>query len=285
MTITSPSLVPDMPDAVYHADPVEAGSLSSSGAKTILRSPAQYQWEREHRVEKFAYDVGHAVHARVLGVGMPVVEIPDAVLAANGATSTKAAKDFIAEARAAGKVPLKAAEIAPINAMAEKVLNHELARPLLERPGISEASLFAPDPTSGVWLRARPDRLPDATDRRTIIVDLKTARSAYPPDFQRTAAEFGYDIQDAWYRHVLSLVRGDEDPAFVFVVVEVEPPHLVSVIEMDAEYKAVGEHRMRRAIETYRTCREANTWPGYAPVVHTIEPPRWLAYAEEALSA
>ena len=73
MTITKAGIVDGMTDAEYHGDPVAAGSISSSGARTLLKSPALYQWERAHRVEKTTYDVGHAVHAAVLGVGADVV--------------------------------------------------------------------------------------------------------------------------------------------------------------------------------------------------------------------
>lgn len=279
---TTPVTVPgiyELTDAVYHADPVEGGSLSSTGAKALLRSPARFRYDREHPVQKKAYDLGHVVHAKVLGVGMDIVEVK------YDSWRTRAAKTARAEAYLAGKIAMLTHELAPAVEMAEAVLAHPLARALFERPGQSEASLFATDPGSGVVLRARIDHLPDATERRTICVDLKTAESAYPPDFRRSAADFGYDIQRAWYPHVLSLVRGDHDPAFVFVVVEKCRPHLVSVIEMDPTFAEVGRTRMRRAIEIYRRCRDSGQWPGYAPVVHTIEPPVWLTYAEEAQTA
>jgi len=285
MSITAPGIY-EMDDATYHADPVEAGSLSSSGARTILKSPALYQWERQHPVYKDVYDVGHAVHAKVLGVGLDTVEIPADTLAANGATSTKAAKDFIAQARAEGKVPLKADVIAEINTMAESVLSHPLARALLERPGQSEASLFAPDPETGVWLRARIDRLPDAHPAgRTIAVDLKTGRSADPAEFKRSAADYGYDLQAEWYQAVLRQVRGDDDTAFVFIVVESTAPHLVSVIELGGTFPQIGRDRMRRAIDTFHHCRETGEWPGYDPVVHYVEPPRYYEIQNEEPAA
>lgn len=278
--INTTGVIDGMSDAEYHADPVEGGSLSSSGAKDILRSPALYQWNRTHRVEKDTYDVGHAVHAKVLGVGLPAVEIPADILASNGATSTKAAKEFIDDARAAGLVPLKADVIREIEAMAESVLTHAVARPLLEKPGKSEQSLFAPDPTTGVWLRARLDRLPDVDRGQTVAVDLKTAVSADPSEFRNSAASYGYDIQSEFYQHALGLARGDDDIAFRFVVVEKSAPYLVSVVELDAEYAVVGRARMRRAINTYAACTDDGEWPGYAPVVHYVDPPRWLAYEE-----
>lgn len=269
-----------MSDAEYHGDPVEGGSLSSTGAKALLRSPAHYKWQQENRVVKSTFDLGHAVHSMVLGVGLDIVAIPESVLASNGAASTKEAKTFIAEAREEGKVPLKADVVAECTALTESVLAHPLAHSLLERSGKAEQSLFAQDPETGMWLRARIDHLPDASNEQTVIVDLKTSVSADPRDFGRSAAEYGYDIQCEWYQHVLELVRGDKNIEFRFIVVEKSAPYLVSVIELDAEYASIGRVRMRRAIDTFKECLNRNEWPGYPEIANLVGPPTWLAYAE-----
>ena len=274
MTITKPGIVDGMTDAEYHGDPVEYGSISSSGARTLLKSPALYQWERTHRVEKTTYDVGHAVHAAVLGVGA------DVVLLDFETYRTKAAQEAKADVYADGKTPMLTKDYAPVVAMSEAVLAYPPARALLEKPGKSEQSLFAPDPETGVWLRARIDRLPDQDNGQPIAIDLKTSVSANPNEFAKSAAEYGYDIQGEWYKHALRLTRGD-DADFLFIVVEKTAPYLVSVIELDAEFAAIGRARMRRSIDTFKTCRDADEWPGYEPIVHLVDPPRWLAYQED----
>ena len=278
--ITKPCVIDGMSDAEYHADPVEGGSLSSTGAKAILRSPAHYKWQQENDVFKATFDLGHAVHSMVLGVGLGIVEIPEEMLASNGAASTKEAKEFIVQARGSGKVPLKTDVYTECKAITESVLFHPLARELLETSGASEQSLFAEDKESGVMLRARIDRLTDQTPAPTTIIDLKTAASADPRDFGRSAAEFGYDIQAEFYQHVLKLARGDWETNFRFIVVEKSAPYLVSVIELDSEYAAIGRQRMRRAIDLYKECVDANKWPGYGDDTQLVGPPTWLAYAE-----
>lgn len=272
--ITTPCVVDGMSDQTYHADPVAGGSLSSTGARTLLSSPARYIWEQKHPVVKDAYDVGHVTHSKILGTGMQPVVIPESVLASNGAASTTEAKKFIADARAAGLVPLKADIIADIDEMAEAVLAHTAARALLEMTGKSEQSLFAPDPDTGVWLRARIDRLPDPGPGRTLAADVKTAVSADPRRFRNSAADYGYDVQSEWYQHTLRLARGDQDTAFLFIVVEKTRPYLVSVIELVGDFLTTGHDRMRRAITTYARCRETGEWPGY-PGISYAEPPRW----------
>src|ERR1035437_9185676 len=106
-----------MPELEYHASP----GLSSTGMKWLLRSPKHYRERMDHRVEKAAFDLGHCVHAKVLGVGMGVAIIPPDVLASNGAASTKEAKEFIIRARVNGLVPVQADVVAKVDAIAEAI--------------------------------------------------------------------------------------------------------------------------------------------------------------------
>jgi hypothetical protein len=276
MTIVLPSIIPGMPDDEYHADPVKGGSLSQSGAKTLLTAPALYKWRLTHPVTKHAYDLGHVTHTRILGTGLPAVEIPPDTLSKNGAASTREAKAFIKQTREAGLVPMKRDDLALVDGMRDAVMTNPTASELLST-GDPETSMFAPDPDTGVWLRGRADWLAPGA-----IVDLKTARTADPDGFRRTAADYGYDIQATWYPRVLELAGGEADVAFFFIVVEVEPPHLVSVIELDTEFLAVGRSRMRRAIDLFKRCRDNDDWPGYGGGgTHLVGPPRWLVDAED----
>lgn len=279
--INTPCVVDGMPDDVYHADPVEGGSLSSTGAKTILKSPALYQWRKTHRVEKTTYDLGHAAHSKILGVGLDVVAYPDEHLTPSGNVSTKAATvEWAATQRSLGLAPVTPDQMADVEAMSEAVLAHPIARALLEKAGAPEQSVFAQDPQTGVFLRTRIDRLPEPDGGVTTLVDLKTAQSADPTEFRSSAASYGYDVQSEMYQHALRLARGDEYTAFQFIVVEKTAPYLVSVVELDAEYAVIGQLRMRRAIDLYHECKTLDRWPGYPEVVHYIDAPRWLAYEE-----
>ncbi len=278
-TITSPCIVDGMSDEEYHADPVEGGSLSSTGARAILKSPKRFVWDRTHRRESAAFDVGHAAHAKILGVGLGVVEYPTEHLTPSGNASTKAATVAWATGqRAAGLVPVTPDQIADVDAMAEAVLAHKPARDLLEAPGKSEQSAFAQDPMTGTWIRVRIDRLGDDGTAS----DLKTTTDANPDEFRRDVAKYGYDVQQEFYKFALDLLppRLERPRAFRFIVVEKTPPYLVSVNELDAEFEAIGRQRMRRAIDTYKRCRDADEWPGYEEIVHLVDPPRWLAYEE-----
>lgn len=265
-------IVLDMPETDYHAHP----ALSSTGARRLLESPARFQYERTHaQPPKAAFDLGHAVHAKVLGVGAEVAVIPDEILAANGAVSTKAAKEFIGEARAAGLVPIKSAVADEVNAMAESVLAHPTASLLLAQAGSPEASVFATDPDTEVEMRARFDFL--ATGGRTpVAVDLKTAADASPAGFAKAAASHGYHVQRGHYLDTYQFAGGDPLEGFAFVVVETTAPYLVAVYRLNTEWEDIGLAQAREARTTYRQCLDTNTWPGYGDDIQSLMAPFWL---------
>lgn len=272
--MTKPQIVYDMDETTYHARP----ELSSTGVRRLLDSPARFRWDMTHRTESVAYDVGHATHSRILGVGSPVVDIPDEHLTPSGNVSTKAAaKEWLAEQRAAGLVPIGAADRALIDGMAEAVLAHPAARALLERPGQPEVSAFATDPETGVALRARFDRLCE-----DVAIDVKTtAGSAGPLGFAREAARHGYPIQEAHYADVLEQITGKRLP-MAFVVVEKRRPHLVAVHYFDVITRLAASELAAKARAIYAECTATDTWPGYSSEPYTTQVPGWwLDQADE----
>lgn len=272
-----------MPEVEYHAH----SALSSTEARIILRKggPARYRWAKDHPpliAPSKKYDLGTAVHTKVLGTGSGVAVIPDKMLAANGAASTKAAKEFIEDARANGFVPLKQDEYDTTDRMAEGVLAHPTARALFLQPGGREVSVFGTDPETGVALRARFDFLPELTLTRPIAFDLKsTASEATPDDFGKAAANFGYDVQGDHYD--VTLVHSGEPgnrPEFVFVVVEKDAPHLVAVLQLPEALRDRGRRRARRAREIYAECLRTGQWPGHPDDVQFVNVPNWVLYEE-----
>lgn len=267
--ITTPGLVHDMDEQTYHADPV-GGSLSSTEAKQILRSPAHLQHYRTAtRSRTPAFDFGTAVHSMVLGDGAPVARI-DA-----DSWRTKAAKEERELAEQRGAIALLDADFDKAERMTQAVLDHPEAAALLTH-GHPEVSAFGKH-DSGVWLRGRFDWLvPDGT-----LVDLKTCQSADPTEFHRTAASLGYGVQAAHYRETFHLATGKPAPDFLHVLVEKEPPHLVSVAQLSDDFLDIGHMQLERAIQRYAEALRTGEWPGYPPTVHEIDPPAWLAIQEQ----
>lgn len=263
----------DLPDAAYHSRP----ELSSTGARLLLPefggSPAKFKYRQGREYTSAAFDVGKAVHAEVLGVGARAVAYPDDVLASNGAASTKAAKDWAEDVRAAGNLPMKAAELRPIYGMSEAVLAHPTARALFELPGHREVSVFST--VDGVPTRARFDALTDDTPTGRFGIDLKTTSDSADGDtFTKTVVKYGYYLQEQWYRETLG-----EDIRFAFVVVETTAPYLVAVHELGLSYKEMGRTLAKVARDTYATCEASGVWPGHPEDVQVLEPPVWAAMA------
>jgi hypothetical protein len=262
------SVILDLPDEAYHALP----ELSSSQAKALLESPARFNyWRGKRRPEKKSFDIGHAVHAKVLGKGMGVVELH------YDNYRTKAAQEERDAAYAEGKTPLLKKELRPIEEMAESALAHPLARKLLEVPGQSEVSIVTTDPETGCPVRARFDRLPYPGEGLTKALDVKTtAGSASAESFARAAFEYGYYIQRSWYLDCLKWATGDE-AEMLFLVIETEPPYLPAVHQMDPVFVEMGDTAARYAREKFLEYTAANHWPGHPEEAGLITPPTWAA--------
>lgn len=270
--ITEPGVY-ELPDTVYHADPVPGGSLSSSGARKLLppSCPAVFHYERTHpREPTKAFDVGHATHEMVLGGG------PEIVRCDFDDWRTAAAKALAKECRERGAVPLLPDEYQQVQDMADALRRHPVASVLFDPAnGTAEACLFWIDEPSGIWRRSRLDWLPNPGSGRLIIPDYKTAKSADPAEFCKSAANYGYHQQDAWYRDAVTALNLSDDPAFVFAVQEKTPPYLVSVVQLDLTARRIGALLNRQAITTYAECARTGHWPGYAEDVELVSLPFW----------
>lgn len=259
------SLHDDIDERDYHAD---RDSLSVSGAKILIKSPAKFRWQQDNPVHKDAFDFGHAAHAKVLGVGAEVVAID--VDSRRGKAWTEPAE----QARAEGKVPLLRKDAETVDAMADKLSEHTLAMALLSE-GRPEVSAYAIDERTGVMRRGRFDWL-----NEDMLVDYKTCLSSEARQFGSAAAKFGYDMQAAWY---LDLARDNDltPRGFVFIAQEKEPPYEVACIQLDPEAVNAARALNDRALEMFRDCTEAGIWPGHTPhriVAAEVPGWRWTEY-------
>lgn len=275
----------DMSDVDYHADPVVGGSISSTGARTLIaKTAAHFDWERRHgRPDKADLDFGKVAHARVLGRGTDVVVVVGTGKDKN-AWRTDADKAAVAKARAAGKTPIRWRDHQAINEMADRLRSHPVAGPLLARPGRHEQVGVWRDPVTGMWCRLMADFLPDvARGARLICVDYKTTVDASPTGFAKSMANYGYDQQGDWYCTGLhTLDPRDEPPLFVLIAQEKTPPYAVLVAQLDEQALARGRHRNRRALDLYAACSAAGRWPGYPAEPVELRLPGWAAREFEA---
>lgn len=257
----------DMPEAEYHARP----ELSSTGARRLLDSPARYRyWADRRQPGKTVFDVGSAAHARILGVGSPIVVYPDEHLTPTGRASTKQATvQWVDEQRAVGLIPVSPADVRHVEAMAESVLSNPTARAILE--GITEREVSIFTNVEGVPVRARFDLY-----NGTRAGDLKTTRDASPKSFNRSVGSYGYHVQQRWYEDAHEAETGAPLESFTFVVVESAPPHLVGVYSLDVMWQDLAKTQAKRARDLFRECTESGVWPGYE--AQTLTAPTWAVF-------
>jgi hypothetical protein len=266
----------DLSHADYHAS---TDALSSTGARKLLppSCPAAFKWWRDHPEQpRTTFDIGNAAHDTLLGGGPEIVVIPDELLSSNGAVSTKAAKEFVAEVRGRGAVPILREQHEAVRAMVEAVRSHWAIS--LFSGGTPEVSLFWDDERTGVARRARLDWLPDHDPKgRMLLADLKTCQSADAEQFARSAASYGYAQQAAWYLDGVRALGLAEYPVLLFVAVEKAEPHLVNVIQLDEDFMRIGAALNRDAIDLYAECVERDEWPAYSTETQIAVPPNWYA--------
>jgi hypothetical protein len=269
----------------YHADKT---TLSNSAAKWLLppHCPAKFKWFRDNpdtRPVSVAMDFGKAAHRLAFGAGEDYVVITGSGKDPNE-WRTNADKEAVELARAGGVTPIKPKDETVIVEMAAALRDHPLASRLFSN-GKPEQALYWTDPSTGVKLRARLDWLPDKVDgRRMLIPDFKTADSAHPEKFRKSAADFGYHRQAAWYIDAVRECGLDDDPAFLFVVQEKAAPYLVTVIELDEVSLNIGRNLNYQARMIYAECLRTGKWPGYSEGVERVGLPDWYlrANGEEA---
>lgn len=272
----------DMPDPEYRAVP----ALSYSGAKTLMRSPALFAYELEHgRPDKKEFDVGHATHAVLLGSGAPVaVAIDPKTGEPFRDWKTKAAREFAAEARERGETPLLQHQSDAVDAMTGAVHAHPLAGKLFEPGrGLPEVSVFWDDDATGAPQKARLDWLiVENDDGRPEVDDLKTCTDVRRAPLMRHILEHSYHWQGPHYVDGGLAAHGVDGVLWRWVFVEKDPPHLVRVLEPDAEMWAAGRRFIGEARRRYAAFLERGAGIDY-PTADLVGLPRYAATDPEDL--
>jgi hypothetical protein len=287
-TMIGPGLHHDIPEARYHADDLlEVPTLSSSVARQMLRSPL-HGWTAHPRLnpdyaprESAAFDLGRAVHRAVLGRGGDYVAIPDELLSDDGAIRSKAAREWVAEARAQGLTPLKNETIDRILTVSGAVMRRLAEMGIRLDPARSEVTALAE--VDGVWCRARIDNLPE---RGGVFYDLKTTTDAGADAVIRAVEAYGYDLQIAHYQAVLEAATGERRRARL-IFVEKDPPHEVAVVELlddpdaDSDWMRAARAKAAEARRLWAESLRNGQWPGYPAAVQILgargwDQARWL---------
>ena len=256
--VSSSRCISELPVLEYHA----MRALSASGAwllseecpaKFLWRSPWNPLWEPEAKID---FDIGVAAHLAVLE---PKRQTDSIVLIDSGDYRTTRAREARDTARAESKVPLLPYQYDIVRAIAGSIQAHPIASQAF-RGGEAEVTLTWQDPETEVPCKARPDYLPA---NGLWLVDLKTASSANPRSWRDQAYRLGCHTRAAWYLDGAEILLGRAPDEYWFVVVEKEPPYLVSVISFDEDALIWGRRADRKACALFARSLAENDWPSY----------------------
>lgn len=199
---------------------------------------------------------------------------------AKGFTNTTAYKAWV---KSDSREPITGDFAESLNGMAEAISsNQDVAD---ELRGVTardyEVSLFAPYQTrdgESFQLKARVDIL----CRGDALIDLKSARTTSPRKFARDVAEYGYDIQGAFYLSVANEC-GLEKKRFGFLAQEKTAPYLNCVHWLPDDWLKYARLRYKKLLSDLAECVRIDLWEG--PSSGMIEPPDFLAQEIEMVSA
>lgn len=262
-----------IPLEYYINDPCPEPSMSKGVVGDIVeRCPAiaHYRHPRFGRAnggDSERADHGTAIHSLVLGgASMCIIDAKD--------WRTNAAKEQREEARAAGMIPILAHDEPALRGAAES------AKAALAQFGEGKCEQTMLWQDTGVWCRNRPDFL-QAGNR--LAVDLKTTDNADPTDWiGKRLVQGGYDVQAALCLRGLDLLLGEAEREYKWLLVELEAPHLCSVVGLGDGLRALAIRKITAARRAWRQCLDSGRWPGYDDGVHWAEPPGWAVWGFES---
>ncbi|WGM31464.1 PD-(D/E)XK nuclease-like domain-containing protein [Brevundimonas sp. NIBR11] len=263
--IQAPGSYIGMSMEAYHGQPCEGPSISSSGLRTIwTESPAHF-WAHSslnpNRVppkENEAFNVGRLAH-KLLIEGREGLEKDFSIRPDEWDDyRTKAARAWRDEQLLAGKTVVTEDDLADVTGMADSLGRHPLVRAgILD--GKVERSLIWKDEETGVWLKARPDVIPNASG---LVADLKTTTSVRTDALEKSLGAFGYHVQAALVGMGLRATLGIEMEEFALVWVEKEAPWCVRITTLTGADIERGQHQVRAALRTFADCLSSGRWPG-----------------------
>lgn len=255
----------DMPIERYHEQCCDGPSISSSGLRTIWsESPAHY-WchspmnpERVEPEDKPQFVLGRLAHRLLLegraGFDEEYVVRPDQW----SDWRTKDAKMWREAMMAEGKTVITQNDLDVVTGIARSLAAHPMVKAgILD--GDVERSLIYRCPETGVWLKSRPDVIPNHSGD---LADLKTCQSVATDALQKSMAGFGYQMQAALAGDALKATTGVEMTSFAFIWVEKAPPFCVRVTTMTPEDLLRGQMQNRAAARLFAECIRTGRWPG-----------------------
>lgn len=266
---------------MYFADaltPTE--SLSQSTAQVMLQKSPHHAWAQHPRF---------GGHPRKVSVSMKLGSIIDELLTNEGrrlqlvpfkdykTNDAKAARDAVI---AAGRIPVKQAEMVDMQEMADRARKNLMFHGVDLEPAKKQVCILW-DETASNGNKVQCKALLDYLYPGGLIRDLKATESCAPGrQLDAKAIRFGYPIQAAAYMHAVEAVFPDlaGRARFQNIWIEDEWPYEVLISEFGGEALQYGQVMWQRAIDLWEECTRTNRWPGYqerAAPPYRVALPSW----------
>lgn len=257
-----------MTNAEYHATP----AISKSDLDLINRTPAHYRYVKENPKEQTsAMLLGSVFHKLVLEPDSFYAEYALCPAVDRRTKAGKGTYQAFVDSLHDGIEVITDDIYKTAQAMAEAVKKHPIAVKLLQG-GQAESSYFWQE--NDIKCKCRPDYL--RTDIKCVI-DLKTTQNASPDIFIKSAYDYRYHVQAAWYLRGLKTCGIDVEN-FIFIAVEKEAPYTVCVYTADDLMLQLGEQEAMENLRVYAECEKSGIWYGYEkePEIHSLSLPDWI---------
>lgn len=256
----------DIPMEFYHSQCCVGPSTSSTDLRRLfLESPAHcyakssLNPDRKPQADTKAFVLGRAAHHLLLGEDafstLYTVRPDKAPDGREWNGNNLTCKKWIADQQNAGRTVVTMEQIDAIRGMAKSLAKHPLVEAGILN-GQIEKSLIWRDEETGIWIKSRPDAIPnDSGD----FGDLKTsAEIGFKLD--QAVSKYRYDMQGAIVRMGAKEVLGIDMAEFSFIFAENDDPYSVDVLTLKAGDLDDAEKDVRTALRTMKWCIDHDDW-------------------------
>jgi hypothetical protein len=264
---------------VYHLD---VNRIGKSGLDLIHRSPMHY-WAkyldplREREEKTKALIQGSLIHTAILE---PHKLQDEYCIAPKVDRRTTKGKDdwntFML--MNAGKQAIEEEDFRMSICIKNAVAKHPTASALLNKPGAVEQPIFWTMPVTlkdgtsmMINCKAKPDKLTDDG----FILDPKSTDDASMFKFGRSAFNYRYHVQAAWYTDGYTAVYGKPPQAFVFIAIEKTAPYGIAVYYADEETIQLGRKAYMEDLQVYAESLRSGLWPCYPVEIQSLSFPKF----------
>ena len=272
--------------AHYHSQCCAGPSISSSGLRRIFsESPWHFWMASDLNPDRYPAKepgdgliLGKAAHSLLLGDEVfdeHFIYVPSdapqrptatqiAALERDGKWSDAAlprAEFWEAfDQRTAGRHLLRQEQVERIVLIKDNLARNPLAVEMLTG-GLTEISLIWQDEITGVWIKSRPDVIPD---NGADFADLKTfapKSSSIKRAVQQAITDRRYDMQLALAAEGSRRIFGAGAEECVLVMAQTTEPYTITPVRIDTDTLYWAGVCNRQAIDTFARCLESGDWP------------------------